>query len=210
MYEMKPEYYIGIDMIDEEHKQLFKYADEAYELLHDEFTPDKYDRIDIILENLRNYTVKHFSDEEQYMESINYKKIFTQKVQHQEFIHKLDEFMEHHNDEVEDQDEQIMGILKYLTEWLVNHILYVDGQIPKGWYSKKDCYFLESSSLFYFEYKIWHIEDDRREARQSMLDAYPSLQNMYSADDGNTEVFYLKNATATFSSFTHEPKVVKF
>ena len=70
MYEMKPEYYIGIDMIDEEHKQLFKYADEAYELLRDEFTPDKYDRIDIILENLRNYTVKHFCDEEQYMESI--------------------------------------------------------------------------------------------------------------------------------------------
>lgn len=123
---------IGIAMIDEEHKQLFKYADEAYELLHEEFTPDKYDRIDIILENLRNYTVKHFSDEEQYMESINYKKIFTQKVQHQEFIHKLDEFMEHHNDEVEDQDEQILGILKYLTKWLVNHILYVDGQIPKG------------------------------------------------------------------------------
>ena len=54
------------------------------------------------------------------------------------------------------------------------------------------------------------VEDDRREARQSMLDAYPSLQNMYSADDGNTEVFYLKNATATFSSFTHEPEVVKF
>ena len=37
-----------------------------------------------------------------------------------------------------------------------------------------------------------------------MLDAYPSLQKMYSADDGNTEVLYFKNATATFSSFTHE------
>ena len=82
MYEMKPEYYIGIDMIDEEHKQLFKYADEAYELLHDEFTPDKYDKMDIILEKLRDYTVKHFADEEQYMESIHYKKMFTQKVQH--------------------------------------------------------------------------------------------------------------------------------
>ena len=104
---------------------------------------NKYDRIDIILEKLRDYTVKHFADEEQYMESINYKKLFTQKTQHQEFIYKIDEFMEHHNDEVEDQDEQIMGILKYLTEWLVNHILYVDGQIPKGWYSKKGCYFLE-------------------------------------------------------------------
>ena len=35
-------------------------------------------------------------------------------------------------------------------------------------------------------------------------------RNMYSAYDGNTEVFYFKNATAIFSSFTHEPEVVKF
>ena len=62
------------------------------------------------MENLRDYTVKHFTDEEQYMESINYKKLFTQKVQHLKFIHKLDEFIEHHNDEIEDQDEQIMVI----------------------------------------------------------------------------------------------------
>ena len=54
------------------------------------------------------------------------------------------------------------------------------------------------------------IEDDRVEARQSMLDAYPSLQKMYKADDGNTEVFYFKNATATFSSFIHAPETVKF
>ncbi len=54
------------------------------------------------------------------------------------------------------------------------------------------------------------VEDDRVEARQSMLDAYPSLGKMYSADDGNTEVFYLKDATATFSSFTNQPKVVAF
>ena len=54
------------------------------------------------------------------------------------------------------------------------------------------------------------IEDDRVEARQSMLDAYPSLQKMYAADDGNTQVFYFKNATATISSFTHEPEVIKF
>ena len=54
------------------------------------------------------------------------------------------------------------------------------------------------------------VEDDRVEARQSMLDAYPDLQNMYKADDGNMEVFYIKDATATFSSFTKEPEVVKF
>ena len=96
MFEMKPEYYIGIKMIDEQHKQLFKYADEAYELLNDEFTPDKYDRVDILLEKLYDYMVKHLADEEAYMESIHYNKFLT-----------------------------------YLTEWLVNHILYVAGQIPQ-------------------------------------------------------------------------------
>ncbi len=54
------------------------------------------------------------------------------------------------------------------------------------------------------------IEDDRIEARQSLLDAYPSLQKMYAADDGNTQVFYFRNATATISSFTHEPEVITF
>lgn len=53
------------------------------------------------------------------------------------------------------------------------------------------------------------VEDDRIEAKQSMLDAYPSLQGMYKADDGNTEVFYFKDATATFSSFTSAPEVIR-
>lgn len=54
------------------------------------------------------------------------------------------------------------------------------------------------------------VEDERIEAKQAMLDAYPSLQGMYKADDGNTEVFYFKDAVATFSSFTAAPEVVKF
>ena len=54
------------------------------------------------------------------------------------------------------------------------------------------------------------VEDDRREAKQSMLDAYPSLQGMYSADDANTEVFYFKSAKDTFSSFTGAPETEEF
>ena len=54
------------------------------------------------------------------------------------------------------------------------------------------------------------IEDDRTEAKKSMLDAYPSLRNMYDENDGNTQVLYFKNATATFSSFGKAPEVIKF
>lgn len=52
------------------------------------------------------------------------------------------------------------------------------------------------------------IRDDRREAKAHMLDAYPNLQAMYSADDDNTEVLYFEDATATFYSFTEAPKTV--
>ena len=54
------------------------------------------------------------------------------------------------------------------------------------------------------------VEDDRREARASMLDAYPMLRNMYDEDDGNTAVLYFKDAEATFFSFTEAPRTVKF
>lgn len=54
------------------------------------------------------------------------------------------------------------------------------------------------------------IQDDRIQARQNMLDSFPMLKSMYAADDGNCEVLYLKDATATFSSFTTEPRIVRF
>ena len=54
------------------------------------------------------------------------------------------------------------------------------------------------------------IEDDRTEARKSMLDAYPDLRGMYDENDGNTEVLYFQDATATFSSFTAPSETVRF
>ena len=54
------------------------------------------------------------------------------------------------------------------------------------------------------------VRDDRIEAKEHMLDAYPNLKGMYSATDDNTEVLYMKDATATFSSFTEPLKTVRF
>ena len=54
------------------------------------------------------------------------------------------------------------------------------------------------------------IEDDRIEAKKSMLDAYPNLRAMYDENDGNTQVFYIQNATATFCAFGKDPEIVEF
>ncbi len=54
------------------------------------------------------------------------------------------------------------------------------------------------------------VRDERVEAKKHLLDHYPNLRAMYNEEDDNTEVLYFKKATATISSFTEEPKVIKF
>ncbi len=54
------------------------------------------------------------------------------------------------------------------------------------------------------------VEYDSTEARQKMLDAYPFMKKTYAADDGNMQLLYFRNATATFDSFSGEHEVIKF
>jgi len=54
------------------------------------------------------------------------------------------------------------------------------------------------------------VDDPRVEAKESMLEAYPMLKGRYSATDDNCQVLYLKDAVATFSSFTAPARLVEF
>lgn len=127
MYELTEKFLVGIEQIDDEHRKLFEIAENMYQLLHNEFLPDKFDHICEVLEELKEYTKFHFHHEEEYMESIQYKKLFTQKIQHQSFIDKLEEIDLEEIDE--DQEKAIQDILTFLTDWLYHHILETDKQI---------------------------------------------------------------------------------
>lgn len=127
MYEFKEEYVTGIEQIDEEHKRLFEIADETYNLSRKEFLVDKYDQVIQILKELKEYATMHFEHEEAYMESIGYKKMFTQKVQHNAFREKLNSWNLYDIDE--NSEETVDEILNFLTNWLVSHILEHDKQI---------------------------------------------------------------------------------
>ena len=54
------------------------------------------------------------------------------------------------------------------------------------------------------------VLDENIKAQEHMLDAYPNLKAMYTPGDGNTEVYYLKNAVAQICSFTDAPREIKF
>lgn len=129
MYEMKPEYYTGIDFIDEEHKKLFEIANRAYELLVNEFIPDKYDYIMEVIGELKDYARYHFDHEEDYMGKIKYRKLLSHKVAHDGFIEKIGEY---EDDIVDDrQKEALLRLLDFLTDWLVDHILKQDKLIAE-------------------------------------------------------------------------------
>ncbi len=55
------------------------------------------------------------------------------------------------------------------------------------------------------------VLDERVEAGEAMLDAYPSLRSMYTTgENGNSVVYYFTEATATISAFSHDPEMIKF
>lgn len=126
---MKEEYLTGIPQIDEEHTRLFELAEEAYQLMQDDYLHDKYDQLVGILDELKEYTKIHFAHEEEYMEFIDYQAIFIQRAQHKAFIQKLESL--NYEDVDENQEETISDILSFLTDWLINHIVKLDKLIAE-------------------------------------------------------------------------------
>ena len=128
-YEFTDKYLTGIEMIDEEHKELFRIINEIQSILTDEYSTDNYDDIIRLLEELRSYTKSHFKDEEEYMESIQYKGLEAQKVAHEMFISRLDAIDLNEIDA--HQEDTLEKLMAFLTEWLVNHILHMDKKIAQ-------------------------------------------------------------------------------
>lgn len=124
MYVFKDEFRTGHENIDREHQKLFEIADKAYETLMDDFIPDKYDYIVAILKELMEYATTHFEHEEEYMMGIHYKRLFSHKAEHTEFLEKISGYNLSEVDER--QKDVILGLLDFLNDWLIHHILEKD------------------------------------------------------------------------------------
>ncbi|AAK78055.1 hemerythrin [Clostridium acetobutylicum] len=124
MFVWKDEFELGIDKIDNEHRKLFEIANKGYELLKNEFYVDKYDKIMDIIVELKEYAEFHFSEEEDYLASIGYKKLFTHKLEHDSFIKKVESFNIKEIDY--DQDKYIQEMLDFVVTWIKEHILEKD------------------------------------------------------------------------------------
>lgn len=128
---MGPDFMTGIEIVDEEHKNLFAIINRAWDVLDDDLIFDKYDPILGILNELKVYTQRHFSDEEEYMESIKYDGLDAQKRVHEAFIEKVVNLDLSEVEGMDDnQNEYLKDLLSFLNDWLINHILKMDKKIP--------------------------------------------------------------------------------
>jgi hemerythrin len=130
MFNWKQDYVVGVEIIDTQHKKLFEIGNRAYELLKDKFRTDKYDEIISILTELKDYTIFHFKTEEEYMMSIGYKKFFSHKVYHNDFIETINNIDLSKVDK--NQNEYIMELLEFVAKWINDHILEKDKLIITG------------------------------------------------------------------------------
>ncbi|HHV08039.1 MAG TPA: hemerythrin family protein [Firmicutes bacterium] len=127
MIKWKEEYRVGVALIDQQHQKLFEIANRAYNLLADEWRIDKYDDIIVILEELRDYALFHFSVEEEHMKKIGYQRFLSHKVEHDDFKEELNAVDLYKLDD--DQETYLSNILSFVVTWIENHILKVDKQI---------------------------------------------------------------------------------
>ena len=130
MLQWKEEYEVGVSEIDEQHQKLIDIANRVYELMRNELALDKYDQIVEILQELKEYTVYHFHFEEGLMQKAKYKKRFSHKILHQNFLAQVEAVDLSAVDE--NQEAYLIQIMDFIANWLIEHIVGEDKKVGQS------------------------------------------------------------------------------
>lgn len=122
LIEWGPRYHIGLKSIDDQHKILVDLMNELY----DAFGSNKNKKvIRKVLQELLDYTVYHFGNEEDLFQKHGYKESENHEGQHEKFIERIRNF----KDEFEKGNAVLsFDLIDFLKNWLLNHILKIDAK----------------------------------------------------------------------------------
>lgn len=125
----KDDYKVGVDLIDEQHKELFRRLSAFIEVVQNEEPWDgKLDQVKETMIFMQEYVVTHFADEEVYQESIGYPEIEEHKLAHSKFKDSVDSYVEDFKSGgfTEEKLQEFSG--KLMT-WLIMHVGHMDKKI---------------------------------------------------------------------------------
>ena len=121
----KDEYSVGIEEMDNDHKKLLHLINQLQTAVH-YYTGKEFE--EKALDELVDYTKTHFKNEEKLMEDNGYADLEAHKIQHKQFIDKVSHFVEQYKT---NSDVTMIDTLKFLKEWLINHINGTDKEYGK-------------------------------------------------------------------------------
>jgi len=113
-------YELGIQIIDDHHRELIELLNKSYDLLL--FSTDKAG-IKTILQELTDYADYHFNAEERLMDEVGYKGLVPHVDKHSSFKHQLAVLMQ---DYLSSSPNVNTDIILFLSDWLKKHILKDD------------------------------------------------------------------------------------
>ena len=127
MTDWSDDYLIGIDEIDNQHKEFFRIAHQFFnECLADEGEECTLDT----LKFLGNYARKHFEAEETFMKHNEYPRLEDHARLHKDFLERYSDLMIEFK-EAGRTDKMVNKILRIVMDWLKDHIVEADGDYAK-------------------------------------------------------------------------------
>lgn len=110
---------VNVAAMNDQHKILINYMNQLSDKVEAGETGEK---LKPLLDKLVNFAIKHFQDEEAYMEKIAYDGLARHKLQHQRLLANMQTFLDEFNQKGQLTDE----FFRFLKVWLMSHIKGVD------------------------------------------------------------------------------------
>lgn len=140
---------LGVEALDNDHKKLLEIINRLSDCIEDEITEDV---VSNIFTDLEEYGIKHFQREESFMKKCNYAKFDEHVHQHNTFVTKIPRLKEKLLKNLD--RASIQEVSTFLSEWLINHIIYEDMLLINS--SKKSCFTQKKEDFTSIFHKLVH------------------------------------------------------
>ncbi len=129
--EWDSKYDVGIEAVDKQHRHLVDLMNDLYDAcLGEKWELDQ--KFKDVMKELVDYVMVHFKDEEKIMEAIKYPNLKEHKQTHEGFIKEMLSSVSAYTN-----GKQLVpnSFVRFLRDWLFNHILIDDKEWARYYYS---------------------------------------------------------------------------
>ncbi len=117
----KPEYSVGVQRLDAQHRQIFETINRLHWAIQEK---QQVQIVGSILSEMTAYVYSHLKEEEDLMQEYHYPDFEAHRASHKAFARKTEELIMRH--EQTSFGDVSLDVLQFLKTWWINHIMGMD------------------------------------------------------------------------------------